>query len=251
MKILVVGYGAMGKKLAEAIKEDDFFELIGVVSPMQEEKFVFSSFELVTEAPDVIIDFSHYSMLEDILDYAKSVKASLLIATTGHSEYQLNLLDEYKDYIALIKTANTSLGINVMNKVLKEMTLALHNFDIEVIEKHHNKKLDSPSGTANLLLNTITDTLDDNYELKYGRYGNEKRDEKEIGVSVIRGGSIVGEHSVLYCGNDEVIEIKHEAFSKNLFVNGALYAAKFLGTRQNGLYTMEDVLFSKGVKVNE
>ncbi len=239
MKILVVGNGAMGKRVVEAINNDRETELIGVVSTIGEN--CFKNFEEVTAVPDVIIDFSHFSFLSEILKYANKNKVAVLIATTGHDDLQLKLIEQTT--VPIILAANTSLGVNVMNKIVKDVTKRLPGYDIELVEKHHNMKLDSPSGTAKLLLRSINQSLEEERPLKYGRHGNQKRERNEIGVSVIRGGSIAGEHTVIYAGLDEVIEIKHEAFSKNLFATGAIHAAKFLVKQKPGRYTMEDVLF--------
>ncbi|MDD3382308.1 MAG: 4-hydroxy-tetrahydrodipicolinate reductase [Bacilli bacterium] len=237
MKIAVVGYGIMGKLLAEEIKRRPDLTLVGVVAI---EEGCFHSFEDLPAKPDMIIDFSSPVMLDEIFEFVRKEKVKVVFGTTGFTEEDITRIEFLSTKTAILQAYNFSLGVAVLNKLVDIVTPILNDsFDIEIIEKHHNKKVDSPSGTANLLLNTINAHL--NYKTVYGRSGNTKRD-KEIGVHSIRGGTITGEHSVIYAGLDEVIELKHEAHSKMIFVNGALTAARFLNEKEIGLYHMKDVL---------
>ena len=191
---------------------------------------------------DVIIDFSHFTSLEDILEYAVDNKTPVIIATTGHTKEQTDKILKASSEIPILKTTNTSLGVSIVNEILSYATKLLRGFDIELIEKHHNRKIDAPSGTANTMLEVIRESLDKEMELVYGREGHKKREENEIGVHVIRAGNIVGEHSVIFSKGDEVIEIKHEALSRRIFADGAADAANKLINKKNGLYSMKDLL---------
>lgn len=237
MRVALVGYGTMGQ-IVERKLLDKGHEVVGIVSLGMDEDL-----ECIKEPFDVIIDFSHPSFLDMILNYVKKHNTPLVVATTGYSEEQICAIKECAKEHPIVYTANFSLGVTVFEEVLKQITPILkESFDIEVIEKHHNKKLDAPSGTAKMLVEAIDP--DHEFERVYGRSGASKRG-KEIGVHALRGGTIVGEHSVIFAGEDEVFEIKHEAHSKNIFVNGAIKAAEFLVGKPAGLYIMHDVLFSK------
>ena len=201
--------------------------------------------ELSTEKGDVIVDFSHYSRLDTLLDYAVTNELPLVIATTGYSDEILKKIEDSSKKIPILLSSNMSLGINLLQDILEKITPILYpNYDIELIEKHHNKKIDSPSGTAKTLLEVMKKSIDDVIEEKYGRVGMEKREKNEIGVHSLRGGTIVGEHSVLFCGNDEIIELKHTALSKKIFAEGALQGAKFIIWKEPGLYSMKDIFNS-------
>jgi len=242
MNVVVVGYGAMGEKLVERIGQTKGLSLVGVIDGYK--NFGLNTFEELTVVPDVIVDFSHPSNLSAMLNYAVSQQVGLIIATTGYSQEEESAIIEASNVIPIIYTSNTSLGITVIKEVLKSITPALEGFDIEIIEKHHNQKLDAPSGTAKMLLNEIVDAKDQ-VDIVYGREGNNKRLVNEIGVHAVRGGTIAGEHSVIFAGLDEIIEIKHTALSKSVFVTGVLAAVQFLLGKKAGLYTMKDVLFKK------
>lgn len=236
MKVGLVGYGAMGKIVAELLGDD-----LACVVAKEYENGLKSLFDY-KEKLDCIIDFSNPSNLDMILDYAVVFKTPCVLATTGFSDAQIEKINNASKDIAILRSANFSLGVILMNKLVKEMTAVLKDgFDIEVIEKHHNRKLDAPSGTAKMLISSIEEST--NYHTVCGREGISKREPNEIGVHSIRGGSIVGEHEVLFCGNDEVLSIKHEAHSRKIFGVGACKAAKFLKDKKNGLYDMEDILF--------
>lgn len=235
MKIAILGSGAMGQVLAKMTEEKGGFELAGVIEPMEGQK------PDDLENVDVIIDFSNPANLQMLVDYCKANKCPAVIATTGFSDAQLAAIDELAKAVPVVFSANYSLGVNVMKRVIAEITPILEDaFDIEIIEKHHNKKLDSPSGTAKMLLAAADG--EGKYDHIFGREGNRKRG-KEIGVHAIRAGNIAGEHTVIYAGEDEILEVKHTAGSKKIFAAGALTAAAFAKDAEAGLYSMEDVLF--------
>lgn len=192
---------------------------------------------------DVILDFSRPDSLDNLLDYAKDKNIPLVLCTTGYNPEQLEKIEEYSKIIPLFRSANMSLGVNVVNNVLKKISALLYNnFDIEIIEKHHNQKVDSPSGTALLLANTIKAAIPEETSYIYGREGNGKREHKDIGIHAVRGGSIVGEHEVIFAGQGEIIEIKHTALSREVFAVGSLKACEFMAGKAAGLYSMDDVI---------
>jgi len=195
------------------------------------------------EKIDVILDFSRPDSLESLLTYSKDKNIPLVLCTTGYSAEQLSKIDEYSKLIPIFRSANMSLGINVVNNILKKITnLLYNNFDIEIIEKHHNQKVDAPSGTALLLADTIKSSISEETNYVYGREGNSKRNHKDIGIHAVRGGSIVGEHEVIFAGQGEIIEIKHTALSREVFAIGALKACEFMYGKEKGLYSMDDVI---------
>ena len=191
---------------------------------------------------DGIIDFSHFSLTEEILKYAIEINSPLVIATTGHTDEQKLKIEEASKKIAILKATNTSLGVNIMNQIVSYATKLLADFDIELIEKHHNRKIDAPSGTAATLLEVINESFSEKKNFVYGREGNKKREKNEIGVHAIRAGNIVGEHTVIFSSGDEIIEIKHEALSRKIFADGAVKAILSLISKPSGLYLMKDVL---------
>ena len=191
---------------------------------------------------DGIIDFSHFSLTEEILKYAIEINSPLVIATTGHTDEQKLKIEEASKKIAILKATNTSLGVNIMNQIVSYATKLLADFDIELIEKHHNRKIDAPSGTAVTLLEVINESFSEKKNFVYGREGNKKREKNEIGVHAIRAGNIVGEHTVIFSSGDEIIEIKHEALSRKIFADGAVKAILSLTNKPSGLYLMKDIL---------
>lgn len=244
MKIAVHGYGAMGKIVVEKINERAELKLIGIIDDGHDlADYYLKSLDELKELPDVIIDFSHFTKLEPLIKYCKENKVPLFIATTGHTEEQKKYATESATDFPLIMATNTSLGVNLLNEIMERIVPVLAEWDIELIEKHHNKKIDSPSGTAKTLLEKINSALNNERNYKYGRSGIEMRDKNEIGIHSLRGGTIVGEHSVIFAGEDEVIEIKHEAHSKKIFAIGALRGAMWLASKEPGVYEMKDVLF--------
>ncbi len=234
MKACVVGYGAMGKIICEMLAE----ELSCVVAMECEHKSLFD----VTSEFDVIIDFSNPANLDMICDYAKLHRKPVVFATTGYTEEQLSKIEELSKVTPVLRSANFSLGVILLNRLVQEITPILKdNFDIEITEAHHHHKVDAPSGTAKMLLKSVVDST--GFTPVYGREGFSPRKPNEVGVHSLRGGSIVGEHEVMYCGEDEVITLKHSAHSKKIFATGAIKAAKWLCDKPVGYYTMEDVLF--------
>lgn len=230
MEIIIHGTGVMGRLLKEMAESYEDIKITGFTD------------ELTDETGDIIIDFSHYSRLDTLLDYSKNKRIPLIVATTGYSDETLRKIEETAKEIPILLSSNMSLGVNLLNDILERIVPVLYgNYDIEVIEKHHNKKIDSPSGTAKTLVETIERSCPENMREQYGREGNSKREKNEIGIHSLRGGTIVGEHSVLFCGEDEIIEIKHTAMSKKIFAMGALKAARFLIGKEAGLYTMKDI----------
>lgn len=195
---------------------------------------------------DVIIDFSNPDALERLLKYATKKKIPIVVATTGLSQAQKKLMDQAARQIPVFSSANMSLGVNLLIDLVKKAAKVLEgNFDIEIIEKHHNQKLDAPSGTALAVADAINTVLEQKQEYIYDRHSRrKKRSKNEIGIHAVRGGTIVGEHSVIFAGNDEIIEINHSAMSKDIFGTGALKAAKFLYGKEPGLYSMTE-LFSE------
>ncbi|MFZ7120047.1 MAG: 4-hydroxy-tetrahydrodipicolinate reductase [Eubacteriaceae bacterium] len=240
--------GAMGKTLQEVIKNEENMQ---VVAGYDNENKNNTSFELYTDLNDcndnidLIIDFSHFSVFDKILEFALSKKIPLVMATTGLTMENEKSIQEASITIPIFRTANMSIGVNVMLGLIADATKQLDGFDIEIIEKHHNKKVDSPSGTALMLANEINTTLNNSMDFVYGREGKStKRQTNEIGIHAFRGGTISGEHSVIYAGDDEIIEIKHTALSKKVFAKGAVRAAKFIYQKENGLYDMRKILKS-------
>lgn len=245
LRVIINGYsGSMGKVLTKCVNEDSELQLVCGVSRDELDVPFKTYFKMsdVSETADVIIDFSHHSTINDTLSYATKTKTPLVIATTGFNEDELGRIKEASTIAPIFHSSNMSLGVNVLVKLVKEAAKALNEFDIEIIEKHHNKKLDSPSGTAIMIANGIKDVLPSS-ECIYGRYGrSEKRKPTEVGIHAIRGGTIVGEHTTIFAGHDEVVEIKHTAQSKDIFAKGAIAAAKFLVNQEAGYYNMNNML---------
>ena len=245
LKVIINGCsGKMGRVLAKCVIEDPELELICGVSSNNTDNLNFktyTNFNDIKEVADVIIDFSHHSALNEVLRYSVDTKTPLVIATTGYNDDELNKIYEASKVIPLFHSYNMSLGVNILLRLVKQAAKVLNDFDIEVIEKHHNKKVDAPSGTAVMIANAIKEVLP-NVENNYGRYGREaKRKENEIGIHAIRGGTIVGEHDVIFAGHDEIVEIKHTAQSKDIFAKGSIVAAKFLVSQKPGYYNMDNM----------
>lgn len=248
LKIIVNGCnGKMGQVLSKEILLRDELKLVAGIdrSPnkVNNDFKVYDDIYKFKQSADVIIDFSNPYYLPGLLDYSIKNNIGLVIATTGFSSKDLDEIKNASKKIPIFYSANMSLGINILISIIKNTTKILKDWDIEIIEKHHNKKVDSPSGTAYMIANKINESLDDKKEYVFGRYTKtDKRDKKEIGIHSIRAGSIVGEHTVLYAYEDEILEIKHSALSKKIFANGAINAAKFISNKKNGLYNMEDLV---------
>lgn len=240
--------GKMGRVITNLVEEDDNIQIVAGIDAytgVANEYPVFASIKECDVKADAIIDFSVTAAIDDLLDYAVSTKTPVVVCTTGLSANQLEKINEASKSVAVLRSANMSLGINTLMKILKIATdvLADRGFDIEIVEKHHNQKVDAPSGTALALADCINQELNNEYDYIYDRSTvREKRKKKEIGISAVRGGTIVGEHEVIYAGTDEVIEIKHTAYSKAIFAKGAIDAAKFLANKEAGMYDMSDVI---------
>ena len=239
--------GRMGQMLSELISKDEEMKVVAGIEPSGEAKNdypVYKSFDELKETADVIIDFSTASAIGGLLDYCEKTHTPLVLCSTGLSEAQLGRVERLAKVSAVLVSANMSLGINVLLKLLKNVTKTLYGngFDIEIVEKHHNQKLDAPSGTALALADVMKEELDDiSYNLDRSKV-RKKRERNEIGISAVRGGTIVGEHEVIFAGTDEVIEIKHTAYSRAIFAKGAMSAAKFLSGKSAGKYSMSDVI---------
>ena len=245
--ILSGANGKMGRVITRLASEDADCKIVaGVdISDFGENDYpVFKNFADIDVEADVIVDFSHPSVLSGLLEYAKAKKLPVIVATTGLSDEQRATLVEISKEIPVFFSANMSLGINLIIALAKKTTAILEgNFDIEIVEKHHNQKIDAPSGTALAIADAISDTLSVSPEYVYDRHSvRKKRDAKEIGIHSIRGGSIVGEHQVIFAGQDETIELCHQATSKEVFAVGAVKAAKFMNGKPVGFYTMDDLI---------
>ena len=240
--------GKMGRAITTLVKEDTEVEIVAGVDTytgVANEYPVFESIEKCDVQADVVIDFSNAKAVEGLLDYCVEKQVPVVLCTTGLSEEQLQKVEEASKKVAVLRSANMSLGINLLMQLLKEATKVLSpaGYDIEIVEKHHNQKLDAPSGTAIALADSINEAADDQYEYIYDRSQvRKKRDKKELGISAVRAGTIVGEHEVLFAGVDEVIEFKHTAYSRTVFGKGAVEAAKFLAGKSAGKYDMSDVV---------
>ncbi len=238
--------GKMGLAIRKLIEASDDCSLVaGIDREAGISSFpVFQKISDCTISADVIIDFSNAGSIPDLLDFITTTKIPAVICTTGLTQAMEELISKTSLEVAILRSANMSLGINLLASLLKRASALLYdsNFDIEIIEKHHNQKVDSPSGTALFLANAINETLDHQCEFVNGRENTQKkREHKEIGIHAIRGGTIVGEHSVIFAGKDEVIELTHIANSREVFAVGALRAAKFLSKKNIGLYNMQDL----------
>ena len=206
---------------------------------------VFTDIKKCDVAADVIVDFAAAAAVDALLDYSVEKQIPVVLCTTGLSDEQLAKVKECSKKVAILKSANMSLGINTLMKLLKDAAnvFAPAGYDIEIVEKHHNQKVDAPSGTAIALADSINEARGGEYEYVYDRSQvRKKRDKKELGISAVRGGTIVGEHEVIFAGIDEVIEFKHTAYSKSVFAKGAVEAAKFLAGKPAGMYDMSDVI---------
>lgn len=240
--------GRMGQMITNLVKDDDQIEIAAGVDTFTGLQNPYPVFQTIDECDvdvDVVIDFSNAAAADSVLDYCAGKKIPLVFCTTGLSEEQLTKMKEVSGQVAVLKSANMSLGINLLMKLLKDAAkvLAPAGYDIELVEKHHNQKLDAPSGTALALADSMNEAMGGVYEYVYDRsQKREKRDKEEIGISTVRGGTIVGEHEVLFAGADEVIEFKHTAFSRSVFGKGAVEAAKFLAGKPAGMYDMSDVI---------
>ncbi len=240
--------GKMGQVITGICKADAGIEIVAGIDVYDEianDYPVFPNISLCNADADVIIDFSTAGAVDDLLVYSVEKQIPVVLCTTGLSEEQLAKVQEASEKVAVLRSANMSLGINTLMELLKRAAqiFAPAGFDMEIVEKHHKLKLDAPSGTALALADSMNDALENAYEYKYDRSQERKKREKyEIGISAVRGGTIVGEHEVIFAGQDEVIEFKHTAYSKAVFAKGAVEAAKYLADKPAGHYEMSDVI---------
>lgn len=240
--------GKMGRMITELAKNDPEIEIVAGVDTFREIPNDYPVFESIGECDvlaDVVIDFSNAGAIDELLRVCTAGKLPVVLCTTGLSEEQQAQVLAASEQVAILKSANMSLGINVIMDLLKKAVHVFYpaGFDIEIVEKHHNQKLDAPSGTALALADVMNEEMKEVFTYTHDRSKErKKRDRMEIGISAVRGGNIVGEHDVIFAGTDEVIEIKHAATSRAVFGKGAIEAAKFLNGRKSGLYDMQDVI---------
>ncbi len=240
--------GHMGQVISGIVKEDSDATIVAGIDIADNKDNgypVFTDIDACDVKADVIIDFAAAVAVDKLLDYAVKTSTPVVLCTTGLSEEQLKKVDEASKSVAILRSANMSLGINTLLKIVKEAADVFANagFDIEIVEKHHNKKVDAPSGTALALADSINDEMGGKYEYVYDRQSRrEARPKDEIGISAVRGGTIVGEHDVIFAGTDEVITFSHTAYSKAVFGKGAVEAAKFLKGKGAGMYDMQQVI---------
>lgn len=240
--------GRMGQTITGLIADDTEIKIVAGIDISDHIENPYPVFKRLQECmveADVIIDFASSKAADELLAYCVEKQIPCVLCTTGLNEEQLKKVEDASRKVAILKSANMSLGINMLLKLLKEATRILvpAGFDIEIVEKHHNQKLDAPSGTALALADSINEELNNEYTYKYDRSQDRmKRPQKEIGISAIRGGTIVGEHDVIFAGADEVITFSHTAYSKAVLGKGAVQAAKFLAGKPAGLYDMSHVI---------
>ena len=239
MKIGIIGEGRMGVEISNLIDADQTLEKVEQTADL------FTDSPLTfTETPDCILDASHPNNLEKLIAYATANNTSCVIATTNYSDEQIEDIRNLGKKVPVLRSTNFSIGVAVLNKLAEIATpLLKEDFDIEIIEKHHNKKIDAPSGTAKTLFNTINSEND--FNPVYSREGVCPRQPGDVGILSMRGGTLFGEHSAFYCGNNEVIEIKHTAYSRSIFASGMLKSAKWLADKPAGLYNINDLLFKE------
>ena len=249
VKIIMHGCnGHMGQVISDIVEKDPDAEIVAGIDIADQGKNsypVFTDIDACQVEADAIIDFSSAKATDKLLEYSAARQIPVVLCSTGLSQEQLAKVEETSRKVAVLKSANMSLGINTLLKLVQDAArvLAAAGFDMEIVEKHHRLKLDAPSGTALALADSINEAMDNQYHYVYDRsQKREKRDDKEIGISAVRGGTIVGEHEIIFAGQDEVIEFKHTAYSKAIFGKGAVEAAKFLAGKPAGRYDMIDVI---------
>ena len=249
VKIIMHGCnGHMGQVISGIVEKDPDAEIVAGIDIADQGKNsypVFTDIDTCQVEADAIIDFSSAKATDKLLEYSAARQIPVVLCSTGLSEEQLAKVEEASKKVAVLKSANMSLGINTLLKLVQDAAkvLATAGFDMEIVEKHHRLKVDAPSGTALALADSINEAMDNKYHYVYDRsQKREKRDDKEIGISAVRGGTIVGEHEIIFAGQDEVIEFKHTAYSKAIFGKGAVEAAKFLAGKPAGRYDMSDVI---------
>ena len=239
--------GKMGQTIYRCVRDRDDCKIIGGVD-LNTEKYadfpIYCSVSELPEKPDVIIDYSHPSCLSSLLEYCKTNGTPVVLATTGYSDEQISEIKKAASQIPVFFSWNMSLGINLLVELAKKATAILGDkFDIEIVEKHHNQKIDAPSGTALMIANAINETRNNEMNYVYDRHSQrKKREDNEIGIHSVRGGTIVGVHEVLFAGNDETITISHSAASKTVFAEGSVNAAIFIKNKEAGLYDMNSII---------
>lgn len=240
--------GKMGQCITGICAQDPDIEIVAGIDTydgIKNDYPVFSSLNECTVDADVIIDFSNAKAVDALLAYGVEKQIPIVLCTTGLSEQQLSDVEKAYEKVAILKSANMSLGINTLMELLKKaaQVFAPAGFDMEIVEKHHNQKLDAPSGTALALADAVNEAMDNRYEYIFDRsQRREKRGKKELGISAVRGGTIVGDHDVIFAGTDEVVTFSHTAYSKAVFGKGAVAAAKFLNGKESGRFDMADVI---------
>lgn len=239
--------GKMGQVITRLSEQYDDLKIVAgydIADNHKNEYPVFTDLQKCNEKIDVIIDFSNPAALDTLIAYAAAKQLPIVVATTGLSSVQRSLLEKASGSIPVFSSANMSLGVNLLIDLVKKAAKILEqNYDIEIIEKHHNQKLDAPSGTALYIADSINSVLEQKQQYVYDRHSRrKKRSSTEIGIHAVRGGTIVGEHSVLFAGNDEIIEINHSAMSRDIFGTGALRAARFIYVKGPGMYDMNDLI---------
>ena len=249
VKIIMHGCnGRMGQVITGIVANDPEAEIVAgidVVDNRENSYPVFTDIDACDVHADVIIDFAAAAAVDKLLDYGVRTQTPIVLCTTGLSDAQLTKVRDYSEKVAILKSANMSLGINTLMKLLKDAAKVFSpaGYDIEIVEKHHNQKVDAPSGTALALADSINEACGEQYEYVYDRSQvRQKRDRRELGFSAVRGGTIVGDHEVIFAGKDEVVEFKHSAHSKEVFAVGAVKAAKFIKGKKAGKYDMQDVM---------
>ena len=247
IKVLINGCnGKMGQEVAKKVDYNDNMLLIGGfdISDNGVSTFpIYTDTNDIYEIPDVIIDFSIPTATLNILEFANKNNIPMVIATTGFDEKQIAKIESYSKNIPIFKSANMSFDINLIAKILKIISPSLSDTDIEIVETHHHRKIDAPSGTALFLADTINDSLNNSMKYTFDRHSKrERRQKNEIGISAIRGGNIVGEHSIFFFGENETLEIKHTSHSRTVFADGAIKAAEFIINKPAGMYNMEDLV---------
>jgi len=246
--ILCGACGRMGINIAEFVKDDPGVKIVAGVDVSQSYAGcsfpIYGSISDVKESADVIVDFSHHSVLSGILEYAVKNHVPAVIATTGHNDAEMELMRGAAKTVPVFFSRNMSVGITLLIELAKKSAAALGSkFDIEIVEEHHNKKLDAPSGTALMIADAINDSQNGRFSYTFDRHSERReRDSDEIGIHSVRGGSIVGEHQVIFAGNSEVVRLSHSAGSRMVFAEGAIRAAKFLPGKAPGLYSMTDIV---------
>ena len=251
VSIALVGCnGRMGKAVSEAVAARNDCKILFGADPFGISAYEYPVYKSLMESEtkaDVIIDFSNPALLDDILEYAVKYNTPCVICTTGFSADEINKINKTSEKVAVFRSGNMSLGINLLIELSKEAAKLLGNdFDIEIIEKHHNQKLDAPSGTALMLADGISEVLEEEPQYVYDRHSyRKKRAKNEIGIHAVRGGTIVGEHEVVFAGHDEVVSLTHQAQSREVFAVGAVNAAIYLASQGAGMYNMSNLLSSK------